>query len=212
MYVKNVNVTLRPLLVVDLMAMAERVAESGICDDASVLGLWYDNNDLPASARRMVGYHMNSWVEGDADTWRLPLGVYIDTDGGPVPIGVQGLTATEFSGSRIVVSGSWLFREWRGQGLGVKARQAIIHVAFAEIGAAEVCSQALPSNGASLGVSRSCGYEITGTKAVVEGGEEKALVTMSLSREAYVSQVRSGISSSGFDRWRQDVGLLRPED
>jgi RimJ/RimL family protein N-acetyltransferase len=57
-------------------------------------------------------------------------------------IGVQDLMATNFVALRTVNTGSWLGREYQGQGLGKEMRAAVLHLAFAGLGAVEAYSGA----------------------------------------------------------------------
>ena len=200
------KVVLRPLPVDDLLLLAEQVAVTGICRCADFLGSWYDSHDLHATARRMVIYHLSTLVSGDANAWRLPLGVYVDTPDGQVPIGAQGLSAEEFYSSRAVTSGSWLLPEWQGRGFGVAMRLAIAHVAFVEIGASVLNSSAVKGNVVSIGVSKRCGYVEVG-EGIIDDGERKELIYLALHKDAFVA---NGIISSGFDQWRADRRLSRP--
>ena len=78
------------------------------------------------------------------------------------PVGVQDLGAEHFRAVRSVETGSWLGRAHQGQGLGREMREAILHLAFAGLGAEEALSGAFEDNAASLATSRAVGYEENG--------------------------------------------------
>lgn len=77
-------------------------------------------------------------------------------------IGTQDIVAKEFAISRSFSTGSWLGREFQGKGFGREMRAAIPHLGFAGLGAKEADSEAFIDNQASLGVSRSLGYDPNG--------------------------------------------------
>jgi len=77
-------------------------------------------------------------------------------------VGVQSMEAEHFRAVRSVETGSWLGLAHQGQGLGREMREAILHLAFAGLGAEEALSGAFEDNVASLATSRSVGYEENG--------------------------------------------------
>ena len=77
-------------------------------------------------------------------------------------VGVQDINAEHFATLRSVHTGSWLGLAHQGQGLGKEMRQAILHLAFAGLGALEAHSGAFFDNEASLATSRSVGYGANG--------------------------------------------------
>jgi RimJ/RimL family protein N-acetyltransferase len=77
-------------------------------------------------------------------------------------VGVQDINAEHFATLRSVHTGSWLGLAHQGQGLGKEMRQAILHLAFAGLGALEAHSGAFFDNEASLATSRSVGYQPNG--------------------------------------------------
>ena len=79
-----------------------------------------------------------------------------------VPVGVQGLTAKDWTVLRGVNSGSWLGREHQGRGIGTRMRALVLHLAFEGLGAAEATSGAFADNAPSNAVSRRLGYESDG--------------------------------------------------
>src|SRR6478736_2262763 len=75
-----------------------------------------------------------------------------------VPVGIQGLTAKDWTVLRKVTSGSWLGREHQGRGIGSRMRALVLHLAFEGFGAVEAASGAFADNAASNAVSRRLGY------------------------------------------------------
>jgi RimJ/RimL family protein N-acetyltransferase len=79
------------------------------------------------------------------------------------PVGVQDLAATAFPVTRSVRSGSWLVQRHQGRGIGKEMRAAVLHLAFAGLGAHEAHTSSFEDNAASLGVTRSLGYQPNGS-------------------------------------------------
>jgi RimJ/RimL family protein N-acetyltransferase len=99
--------------------------------------------------------HRANW---SPENWTLTAAAFVDGR----PVGMQDVGAQHFRAVRSVETGSWLGRAHQGQGLGREMRQAILHLAFAGLGAEEALSGAFEDNAASLAVSRAVGYEENG--------------------------------------------------
>src|ERR1700761_2999544 len=76
------------------------------------------------------------------DSWRLYFAVLVDGEA----VGMQDLTGKNFTRFGTVSSFSWLAPGHRGQGLGQEMRAAILHLAFAGLGAREAGSDAFTGN------------------------------------------------------------------
>ena len=98
-------------------------------------------------AAQWMWRHRANW---SPDDWTLTCGVFVDG----TPVGMQDLGAEHFRAVRSVETGSWLGRAHQGQGLGREMREAILHLAFAGLGAEEALSGAFEDNVASLATSR----------------------------------------------------------
>ena len=92
------------------------------------------------------------------ERWTLPFAVF---DDGTL-VGVQDLAAEHFSVTRSVTTGSWLGRSHQGRGIGKEMRAAVLHLAFAALGADVAHTSAFADNGPSQGVTRSLGYRENG--------------------------------------------------
>lgn len=110
--------------------------------------------------------------------WSIECAVLV---GGRV-VGASGLGAAQFDVLRSTETGSWLGREFQGQGLGREMREATLHLAFAGLGAEFATTGAFSDNGPSLGVTRSLGYEYVGTRRVVRRGEPAELIGYRMDR------------------------------
>ena len=79
--------------------------------------------------------------------WHLPMAVVVDGD----IVGVQAMLAEQFAVLRTVSTGSWLGRRYQGKGIGTEMRRAMLHLAFAGLGAEHALSRAFIDNDASIG-------------------------------------------------------------
>jgi RimJ/RimL family protein N-acetyltransferase len=116
--------------------------------------------DLPPAerARSVVQHHWRCRGTWSPDAWSLALAVFAD---GRV-VGIQSINAHDFALLRQVDTGSWLGLRHHGRGIGTEMRAAVLHLAFAGLGADEACSGAFDDNAASFAVSGKLGYEADG--------------------------------------------------
>ncbi|GAA0583674.1 hypothetical protein GCM10010172_80750 [Paractinoplanes ferrugineus] len=137
------------------------------------------------------------------DAWRLYFAVLADG----VPIGMQDLVGLDFARFGTVSSFSWLGPGHRRQGFGREMRAAILHLAFAGLGAAEAGSDAFVDNEASNRVSRGLGYEPNGTDWDTRRGEPARIQRWRLTRAAWERRRRDDIELIGVEQCRRGLGL-----
>jgi RimJ/RimL family protein N-acetyltransferase len=135
------------------------LADAGIHDPASMPFFvpWTDL-EPPARARASAQWLWGHRANWSLDKWTFNAAAFVDGD----PIGLQDLEAEHFRSVRSVETGSWLGRAHQGQGLGREMREAVLHLAFAGLGAEEALSGAFEDNAASLATSRAVGYSENG--------------------------------------------------
>src|SRR4051812_23764556 len=140
------------------------VSLKGIHDPATMpFGFPWTDAKSPEFERNSCQHYWKNRAEHAPDAWRFTFGVIVDGE----PAGVQGVTAQKFAQLRQVETGSWLGREFQGQGIGKEMRAAVLHFLFAGLEAERAISGAWHDNKSSLGVSRALGY--------VENGETWAM-------------------------------------
>ena len=115
------------------------------------------------------------------------------------PVGVQDLGAVHFRAVRSVETGSWLGRAHQGQGLGREMREAILHLAFAGLGAEEALSGAFEDNVASLATSRAVGYEENGEARGHRRDGSGRTIRFRLGRAAWERRRRDDIEIIGLE-------------
>jgi len=124
-------------------------------------------------------------------------------------VGCQGISTKDYLVTRTGETGSWLGREFHGQGIGTAMRQAICALCFDHLDAEEITSAAFLDNPASHGVSRKVGYVANGVqRAVRREGEWHASQQLLLTPDAF----RRGepITVTGVEAFRQFIGLDAP--
>ncbi|GIE78815.1 hypothetical protein Aph02nite_47650 [Actinoplanes philippinensis] len=142
-----------------------------------------------------------------ADSWRLYFVVLVDGQ----PVGMQDLTGRDFTRFGTVTSFSWLAPAHRGRGLGRQMRAAILHLAFAGLGAREAGSDAFADNHASNRVSQALGYERNGTDWDTRRGEPALIQRWRLTRQVWQQHRRDDITLTGVEQCLPVLGIDRPE-
>lgn len=165
----------------DLDAVAD-LAYEGIHDPADMpFGVPWTDAAPDERARATLQYHWGQWSSWMPTRWTLEFAVLHDG----TPIGLQGLGAADFAIVREVHTGSWLGRRFQGRGLGTEMRAAVLHFAFAGLGAEFATSGAFLDNHASLGVSRRLGYQPDGIERQSRRGEAVTMQRLRLSRDQW---------------------------
>ena len=137
--------------------------------------------------------------------WRFYFVVVVDGN----PIGMQDLIGTDFAALGTVSTFSWLQPSSRRLGLGTEMRSAILHLAFAGLGAREASSEAFTDNDASNAVSRALGYEPNGTTWATRRGDPALLNAWKLARKQWERSRRDDIQLTGVEACWPVLGLDR---
>jgi RimJ/RimL family protein N-acetyltransferase len=159
--------------------------------------------DSPAREWRWMRAIWSGRSRVSAEFWRL---YFVVCDDGE-PVGMQDLIGTDFAAIGTVTSFSWLAPAARGRGLGREARAAILHLAFAGLGAREAGSDAFTDNHASNRVSEALGYTRNGTTWATRRGEAAKLLRWRLARDDWARRRRTDIELSGVEECKPIFGL-----
>ena len=100
---------------------------------------------------------------------------------------------------RQVGTGSWVGQAYQGRGIGKEMRAAILHLAFAGLGAERATSGAFEDNVASLAVSRALGYVENGDDIGAPRGTPMRQVRLLLTRQAWEKNRRHDIQIHGLE-------------
>lgn len=155
--------------------------------------------------RGTLQWQWRSRAEWTPTDWRLELAAFRD---GQV-VGAQGVTAKQFGVVREVETGSWVGRRFQGQGVGTAMRRAVLHLAFAGLGANTARSGAFSDNAVSLRVSERLGYRPDGTETRDRRGEAGTLIRLVMSRESWEAAAAGwpGVTIDGLEGCRDMFGV-----
>ncbi|NUU23727.1 MAG: GNAT family N-acetyltransferase [Streptomycetaceae bacterium] len=163
----------------------------------------------PERSRSALQHHWRQWASWSAEDWTLDLIVLRDG----VPVGAQDLSGRQFPVRREVSSGSWLERARQGQGLGTEMRAAVLHLAFAGLGAQWAVSSAFTDNPASLAVSRKFGYVEDGSEVFAgHDGRARTLRRVRIDRDAWERHRTVPVEIHGLAPCLDLFGLAADED
>lgn len=184
--VRTPRLELRLATRAELRALGQ-LAQRGIHDPADMpFGVaWTDDSDRPGFVEEGMEHHEARIREWQPDDWSLNLIAFHRGR----PIGVQSVRGERFSERRTVDTGSWLGREFQGQGLGTEMRAAALYLAFEGLNATVATSGAIQGNPQSLGVSRKLGYEVVGSHLVSPRSAPVEHTDLELRRENFRSPV-----------------------
>jgi RimJ/RimL family protein N-acetyltransferase len=186
----------------DLNALAQ-LAHDGIHDPAEMpFGVPWTDEPPADRARATMQWHWRAFALLTPEDWHLPFVVH---ENGAV-VGMQELAAEKFAVRREVHTGSWLGKQHQGRGIGKRMRAAVLHLAFAELGARWATTSAYDDNPASLGVTRALGYQPDGVDVHERRGQPATLQRFRLSCEQWQQSERVPVASSGVDACRPLLG------
>jgi RimJ/RimL family protein N-acetyltransferase len=135
--------------------------------------------------------------------WVLP---FVVLDGGET-VGVQDLAARHFPVTGTAQTGSWITMDRQGRGIGKEMRAAVLHLAFAGLGAAEAHTSAFEDNPASIGVTTALGYEPNGAQIDEREGAAARHLRFVLTRERWEERRRDDIEVHGLEPCLPILGL-----
>jgi RimJ/RimL family protein N-acetyltransferase len=180
----------------DACAALADVAAGGIHDPA-VMPFAFPWTDIPPPAQQSqaMQHYWRTRATWTVTSWHLPMAVTVDGD----LAGVQAVLADDFPTLRAVSTGSWLGASYQGKGVGTEMRAAILHLAFAGLGAEYAHTAAFDDNPASIAVTRKLGYEVEGARRVVRRGVAADQTLFRLSREQWERIRRDDIVIDGLE-------------
>jgi RimJ/RimL family protein N-acetyltransferase len=187
----------------DVMALAD-LAASGIHDPSTMPFLFpWTDVEPPLLQRNAIQHFWRRRAEWDPRQWSLLFATVVDGD----LVGVQEINAGDFLVCRTVGTGSWLGRAHQGRGIGREMRAAVLHFAFAGLGAQRAESAAFTDNPASLAVSRALGYREKGLDVVARRDEPATLVRLVVDHADWLPNCRDDIEIVGLRACRPLFGL-----
>ena len=189
----------------DLQALAG-LAARGVHDPAvqPFTNTWTDAG--PAErAQSTLQYHWRQWGAWQPADWSLNLVAVRD---GAV-VASQGMEGHDYAVLREVSTGSWVGRDHQGQGIGTEMRAAVLHLAFAGLGARYATSAAFEDNTASLAVSRKLGYADDGIERYFVSGRPVVSRRLRLDRAAWEAHRATPVEISGLPECQSYFGYTQ---
>jgi RimJ/RimL family protein N-acetyltransferase len=189
----------------DLEALASLAAQ-GVHDPAvqPFMIPWTDG-DPAERAQSTLQYHWRQWGSWTPADWSLNLVAVRD---GTV-VASQGMEGRDYAVLREVSTGSWVGRDHQGQGIGTEMRAAVLHLAFAGLGARYATSGAFEDNAASLAVSRKLGYADDGIEHYAVRGRPVVSRRLRLDRAAWEAHRVTPVEISGLSACQSFFGYTQ---
>lgn len=153
--VKTPRLTLRYVddtLATELALLAAR----GVHDPATMpFGVTWTDVPSPELEPNTLRHYWEQRARTQPASWNLHMAAIVDGE----VIGTSGVGADDFALLGAFQTGSWLGQEHQRQGFGKEMRRASLALGFNGLGARTAHTTAWQDNAASLGVTRSFGYE-----------------------------------------------------
>jgi RimJ/RimL family protein N-acetyltransferase len=173
------------------------IARGGIHDPNDMpFGFAWTDQPSPQFERSFMQYHWSTRANWSPGKWSLDLGVWSEGQ----LLGTQGIDAENFAVLRTVSTGSWLARQFQGQGIGKEMRQAVLGFAFDHLGAVWAKSGSFRGNESSARVSQSVGYFEDGMEVLAPRGEPQELRRWRMHVDQWRSRERPRIEVAGLER------------
>ena len=189
---------LRAFADTDLPELAE-LLNAGVHEpDEMPFNLPWTDAPPPRLQRESMQWYWRQRAEWSAEKWAIDFSVRED---GRL-VGAQGIEASEFPVRRTVGTGSWVSLPHHGRGIGKEMRAAVLHFAFAGLGAVRAETEAFEDNHASLAVTRSLRYVPNGDQIVRRRDQPARQLRFVLNRERWLEQRRDDIELEGLDAAR----------
>jgi RimJ/RimL family protein N-acetyltransferase len=180
--------------------LGEQLAElaaRGIHDPATMpfSEPWTDV-EPPELQRNTLRYLWRCRAETTSQQWHLNLAAH-DRDG--QLIGLCSLDAEEFPTRRTATTGSWIGRQFQGQGLGREMRQAALHLLFVGLNGERATTRAWHDNTASLRVTQSLPYTEDGAVQEQRRDRPDTMLAFSMDRARWQTVRRNDIELIGIE-------------
>jgi RimJ/RimL family protein N-acetyltransferase len=158
----------------------------------------------PEAERKAMTGEWGARARTSPEWWYLPFAAVVDGE----VVGQQNITGDNFVALRTVNSFSFVKRTHQRLGLGKEMRAAVLHLAFAGLGALRAESDAFTDNAASIAVTRALGYEANGTMLAERPSGAALMQRFLLTRERWESTRRDNIEIVGLDPCLELLGLV----
>lgn len=190
----------------DELVVLARLAGEGIHDPGWMPLMGWTDQPSPQLERGVLYWHWQQRGNWMPTAWNYNPVAFVDGE----VAGTQGMYANDFATLRTVETGSWLGRRFQGQGLGTEMRAAVLHLAFAGLGALEARSGFWHDNVPSRRVSEHLGYEPVGERWLLRRDVRDLQVDVRLRREVWEARRREDIDLVGLEPCLELFGAEGP--
>lgn len=179
----------------ELIALAQLV-EAGIHspDYMPFVVPWTDQRP-PELGRKFMQWHWRARARWSPRSWELH---FVACEDGR-PVGAQDLEADEFGVLRTVAGGVWVGRSDQGRGLAREMREAVLHLAFAGLGAHAAGATTFDDNTAMLALLHRLGYVANGSEPAVRRGVPGRCLRFQIDRAGWERIKRDDIAIEGLE-------------
>lgn len=186
----------------EIAQLADLAAEGVHDDEHAHMAFPWELAASPELERNVMQHHWRMRSEWTPDKWCLSFAVFHEGE----PVGCQDVSASSFSVRRTVTTGSWLGKRHHGRGIGTEMRSAVVHFAFAGLGAQRAMTSYLVGNTPSERVSAKLGYKPNGRDVRDVGGKAFDEQLLALERLDWEPTRRDDIEVVGLDACRPLLG------
>ncbi|MFK7917237.1 MAG: GNAT family N-acetyltransferase [Ilumatobacter sp.] len=190
-----------------LLKMVALAAEGIHDDDEMPFSVPWTRGETPDLECNALRFHWRTRADASPESIRIPLAVFRDDE----LVGASDLIADDFATLRQFETGSWLGRRFQGRGIGTKMRRATLCLGFDGLGAEWASTAAWEDNPASLGVTRSLGYQRQGTRRANREGHSTNLVGYEMHRSHFDAIRPDSITMNGIDGVCEFLGVEPPQ-
>ncbi len=182
-----------------------QLAAKGVHDpDYMPFGFPWTDVPSPQLERNSLQFQWRWRAELAPESWMLNFAVSVD---GQI-VGSTGFITHEFPTLRTFETGSWLGREFQGQGIGKEMRVANLQLGFLGFGARYATTAAWDDNGPSLGVTRALGYTENGHARLTRRGQAARQLRFEMTHEYFAANLqRDDIDLHGVEGCLPLLGL-----
>jgi len=173
-----------------------RLVEAGIhSPDYMPFTIPWTDHRPPELGRKFMQWHWRARARWSPRSWQLHLVAFED---GRL-VGAQDLEADDFGVLRTVSGGVWVARADQGRGLAREMREAVLHLAFAGLGARASVATTFDDNTAAMALVRGLGYADNGTEPAVRRGQPGRCQRFQLDRAGWERIRRDDIAIECLD-------------
>ena len=187
----------------ELPAFSAVVAEGIHPPGEMPFGIPWTDEPSPQRERDSYRWWMSARADISPESWTLTFGVWIAGE----PAGFQDLIGREFLKLRTVRTGSWLGSRFQGRGVGKLMRQAVLALAFDDLGAEIAESEAFIDNPASNRVSLGVGYQPNGFGRLAPHGTPRETQRFRMTLQDWRARPRPEMTVEGLAACLDLLGL-----